>query len=229
MNQNNLSMIRRCLGALAIVLVLSSTSACTHFPNPARDDSDVDYRGFHADLSAVGDSSDLEAMRAAIREQIDMVCAVGVPGEMQGLFQRIPILALRADVRSNFNPGSYSAETATVSFNAAILAVGHKPVLLHEFLHAFHQQSLPGGFNNRAVTTSYDRAKAAKAFPARSHMMDDAKEYFACCATTYLFGVTAQEPFRRERVRTLQPEFYEFLTALFGPAAGQYVGTLEHP
>jgi hypothetical protein len=222
-----MSPIRRFAAAIAITLALFWIGGCSTVPGQPRGNVSEEYRGFHADLSEVGSRADLEAIRAALREQLDLVCAVGVTPEVQDFFQHVPLRVLRVNTGPPHNPGAYSAESRTVNLNPEILAAGHKPVLLHELLHAFHHQKMPDSFGNPTVLAFYERAKATNAFAAKSHMLDNVKEYFACCATTYLFGVTAQEPFRREKVRSVQPEFYEFLRALFGPAAGQYAGFLE--
>jgi len=86
---------------------------------------------------------------------------------------------------------------------------------------------MAGGFKNRDVLMYYERAKASEKYSPSSHMMANVKEYFACAGTAYLFGVTAQEPFTRDKVKSSQPQFYQFMTSLFGPNAGQYQGSLE--
>ena len=85
-----------------------------------------------------------------------------------------------------------------------ILITGHKPVLLHELLHAYHDQRIPGGFDNPDIIRFYKQAKGVKAYVATSHM-SNVKEFFACSGTSYLFGVTAQERSIREKVRDNQP------------------------
>ena len=52
-------------------------------------------------------------------------------------------------------------------------------------------------------------------------------EFFACAATTYLFGVTAQEPFQRSKIEEAQPELFAHLKSMFGPDAGSYAGSLQ--
>jgi hypothetical protein len=102
----------------------------------------------------------------------------------------------------------------------------HKPILLHELLHALHNQRLPHGFDNPRIRQFYERAKLLNVYNAKSHMMSNDREFFACTGTTYLFGVTAQEPFKREKIEENQPAYFEFLQKLFGPNAGNYTGSL---
>ncbi|HZP60838.1 MAG TPA: hypothetical protein VFB27_10990, partial [Opitutaceae bacterium] len=123
-------------------------------------------------------------------------------------------------------PGLYDARTKSVRVAAGIVRVGHKPVLLHELLHAFHDQRLDGGFGNRTILGYFEEARTITAFAANSHMMENNREFFACSATTYLFGVTAQEPFERDKIKENQPEFFAYLKNLFGPNAGNYLGSL---
>ena len=107
-----------------------------------------------------------------------------------------------------------------------VVVTGHKPILLHELLHALHDQRITSGFSNPTIARLYREAKGIPAFAAKSHMMQNALEFFACAGTSYLFGVTAQEPFSREKVEVNQPDLYLFLKQLFGPTAGSYVGSL---
>jgi hypothetical protein len=61
---------------------------------------------------------------------------------------------------------------------------------------------------------------------AQNRSMRNDMEYFACASTTYLFGVTAHEPFNREKLKERQPAFSEYLERLFGPSAGTFKGSL---
>jgi hypothetical protein len=99
-------------------------------------------------------------------------------------------------------------------------------VLLHELLHAYHDQQLPEGFKNRDILGYFEKGKALGIYASKSHMMQKETEFFACAATSYLFGVTAQEPFSRDRFKTVQQDFFAYLKGLFGPNAGNYVGSL---
>jgi hypothetical protein len=149
-----------------------------------------------------------------------------VPAPMLEFFRSVRFEVVPAGTVPSATPGLYEGRTKTVRVMASITAVGHKPVLLHELLHALHDQRLDGSYNNRPIASLYQKAKTAGVFAAKSHMMANDKEYFACAGTTYLFGVTAQEPFQRDRVRQLQPELFAFVSDVFGPQAGSYAGSL---
>jgi hypothetical protein len=188
------------------------------------------YRGFTIDESAVRDLPGLAAIRAATQEQIDMVHAVGLPTEIMAFCQKVKFKLVPAGTFKSPTPGRYTGKAGrSVEVSAGILRVGHKPVLLHELLHAFHDQYIEQGFGNPAILDLYAKAQSIPAFAAKSHMMSNAKEYFACIATTYLFGVTAQEPFTRDKLREQQPASLDYLRSLFGPGSGTYEGSLTRP
>lgn len=198
-------------------------------PKRARGDEAPRYRGFIIDESRVQSLANLEAIRSATKQQIDIVLAVGVPAGMLRFFQSVPFEVVPPGVIAPGNPGLYSSKTKTVRVTAVVVVAGHKPILLHELLHAYHDQIIPNGFDNAEIALFYGRAKTIPAYAPRSHMMLNDREYFACSGTAYLFGVTAQEPFNREKVRINQPAFYNYLRNLFGPTTGEYRGSLAEP
>jgi hypothetical protein len=167
-----------------------------------------------------------EATKRAIEDQIDIVLSVGLTNETMTFLRSVPLLVVPAQSAMRGTPGLYTRADKAVKITSRIVVVGHKPVLLHELLHAFHDQRLAEGFMNREVLALYARAKAKDTFKSDSHMMKNASEYFACAGTTFLFGVTAQEPFQRAALRK-QVELLEFCQRTFGPSCGSYEGTLS--
>lgn len=184
------------------------------------------YRGFTIDDAPVGAQANREPVRAAVREQIDMVWAVGLPPEVLAFFQRTPFEIVPPATMPSGTPGRYVKGKQVVQVSSGIVNIGHKPVLLHELLHAWHDVRMPGSNQNADILRLYGLAKGIPAFAATAHMMANPMEYFACSATTYLFGVTAQEPFTRAKLRENQPEAYAYLQKLFGAGAGNYAGSL---
>ena len=188
----------------------------------------VAYRGFAIDDSAVRELTEHPKTLEAIRRQIDMVHSVGLPEEVLSFLQSIELRILPRQAFRHPTPGRYMRNTdRSVHLSAGITRVSSKPVLLHELLHAYHDQQIEKGYLNPDILDLYAEAKSIPAFAPKSHMMSNAAEYFACVATTYLYGVTAQEPFRREKIRQQQPRCFDFLKRSFGPAAGTYEGSLE--
>ena len=130
-----------------------------------------EYRGFTIDESAVRKLENLEQVRAAIREQIDIVWAVGLPEEIFKFVQRVPFQRVVAGARANSSPGVYSARTKKVEVTSRIVTIGHKPVLLHELLHAHHDQRIKGGYGNREILSFYAEDQRLSGFARTSHML----------------------------------------------------------
>jgi hypothetical protein len=200
------------LGLIASLFLLRPASA------------DSKYRGFTIIDSQVHNIEKHNELLAATKEQIDIVYEVGLSAEVLTFFQSVPFeLVPAGTIRS---PGHYAGKLRGVQVASSLTAEGHKPILLHELLHAYHDQRIEEGFRNPDIIKYFDRARRMTAYAPRSHMMENAGEFFACAATTYLFGVTAQEPFQRGKVKNSQPEFFAYIKALFGPTAGSYIGSL---
>ncbi|HEY8967109.1 MAG TPA: hypothetical protein VIM58_11725 [Candidatus Methylacidiphilales bacterium] len=187
------------------------------------------YMGFRVDDSLVAQTPRAELLRAALREQIAMVLAVGLPDEVTAFFRRVPIRVVPPSGQFQFTPGYYEGRSKEVQMSTSFPLVGHKPVLLHELFHAYHAQKIPGGTANPAILGFYREGKASGRYASASHMLDNEREFFACSVTTYLFGVTAQEPFQREKLQAAQPEWVAYLRKLCGPGAGSYAGSLTAP
>lgn len=187
----------------------------------------ITYRGFTIDESRLQTGADLEAVRKAIREQIDIVLEVGLSKEIETFLQEVPFVLIPADDIPRGSPGLYERGSKTVKITSRIITTGNKPVLLHELLHAYHHQRMPQGLQNAEIIKFYEKAKAAGGFADKSHLMQNPSEYFACAGTTYLFGETAQEPFSRDKLKAAAPDYFAFLAGIFGDQAGKFDGQLD--
>jgi len=195
MRTNNI--VKLLCAAMALVLfVLPSLLHCQPVESK--------YRGFSIDESHVQNLSTVEDVLMATKEQIDIVCAVGLPIDILVFFQSVPFILVQDDELPRGNPGFYGGKDRSVKVSTRILTAGHKPVLLHELLHAYHDRRLSQGFRNREIIGYFEHAKAMGIYAPKSHMMENEKEFFACAATTYLYGVTAQEPFVKDKVMNTQ-------------------------
>jgi hypothetical protein len=89
------------------------------------------------------------------------------------------------------------------------------PVMLHEFLHAYHGKLLPNGFDNKGVKDFFAKAKDAfgkDAYAAKNH-----REFFAVTASIFLAGKdSAHEPNTRAKLKEKMPEYYKYLVGVFG-------------
>jgi len=190
--------------------------------------AEIAYKGFQIDESECAGIPQMDSMVARTKDQIDMVFGLGEPDDMIRFFQTLQI-RLKSSPLSGGTPGLYVGNhMRDVEILPTITVTGHKPVLLHEMLHAYHDLKLEGGFMNSDILRYYLTAKSRHLFDVQSHMMSNQREFFACAATTYLFGVTAQEPFTREHLKQADPEFYAYLQSLFGPGTGTYTGWLSY-
>jgi hypothetical protein len=185
------------------------------------------YQGFTIDDSRMPQDTNREDVRAAIREQIDIVTAVGLPPDILKFFQTVPFRFVPAESIRSATPGLYSAQDRAVKVTSRVLSIGRRPVLLHELLHAYHHQRVPNGVKNAALIRLFEQAKSAGSYAPKSHMMQNPGEFFACAATTFLFGVTAQEPFKREAIKDRQPELFAYLAGMFAPNGGSHAGSLS--
>lgn len=184
------------------------------------------YRGFTLTERDLQDAPNLPALRAALQVQIDIVHEVGLTEEMLKFFQSVPLLLVREDTIARASPGLYAAERKAVLLTTRMANLGRRPVLIHELLHAYHWQRLPNGVGNREVVALWERAKKLGVYTANSHMMQNPGEFFACAGTTYLYGSTAQEPFKRAKIAEGQPELFVYLQKLFGEKAGTHEGVI---
>lgn len=91
-----------------------------------------------------------------------------------------------------------------------------EPVVLHEMLHAFHDQVLPDGNGNKGVLFYYGSAKSKQLYPADAYLMRNQMEFFAVTASIFLYGKdSANEPFKRATLKEKQPDYYRYLVSLF--------------
>src|SRR5262249_53803331 len=89
-----------------------------------------------------------------------------------------------------------------------------RPVLLHEFLHAYHANMLPNGVNNAVVLSHYKASKGI--YPSDAYLITNEREFFAVTASVFLYGKETIEPFTRAKIREKQPEYYNYLVWMFG-------------
>jgi hypothetical protein len=90
------------------------------------------------------------------------------------------------------------------------------PVLLHEIIHRWQLERMPGGEQNPDVLRFYAQARKSGQYPPDSYMLSNPFEFFAMMASTVLHGRTARPPFTRENVRRKSPELYRFIVEEFG-------------
>jgi hypothetical protein len=91
------------------------------------------------------------------------------------------------------------------------------PVLLHEFLHAYHSKLMPNGFDNKGIKEFYGEAQNKNLFPKEAYVLKNSKEFFAVTASIFLAGKdSVHEPFTRAKLKEQMPEYYKYLVGVFG-------------
>jgi hypothetical protein len=91
------------------------------------------------------------------------------------------------------------------------------PVLLHEFLHAYHARLMPNGYDNRGIKNFVGEAKSKELFAKEAYVMKNQQEFFAVTASIFLAGKdSVHEPYTRAKLKEKMPEYYKYLVGLFG-------------
>ncbi len=190
----------------ALVLMLGGSTAWAQ-------QSSLRHHGFNVDFAQINNSPRKNAILYSVKEQIDIVEKVGLSNEHLDFFRSVPIVML-AD--SSGTPGKYKRETKTVYLKAKDMAA-NKPILLHEFLHAYHNQRLPQGMKNQQVLDFYQKAeKAFPQFKGNQYFLQNQGEFFAVTGSIYLFGNISRPPYNRQNIREKMPLYYKYLANLFG-------------
>jgi hypothetical protein len=178
----------------------------------------ADFHGFQVDqqlLDADQKASYAGAPSASLQGQLGIVESVGLLPEQLAFFKQVRVVV---DPALRGNPGVF-----TVRDGEGVVAVqpasfpDNKPILLHEFLHAYQYRVLT--LQNAAIRDGFDAAKRAGVYPAayqKAHFLENPKEYFAVTSTIYLFGKIQQPPFNCELLARNDPAYLAFLEKTFG-------------
>jgi hypothetical protein len=99
-----------------------------------------------------------------------------------------------------------------------LMQYANDPVLLHEFMHAYHARLLPSGYDNRGVIGYYSEAKSKDVFGnKKAYAVMNHKEFFAVTASIFLSGKdSTHEPNTRAALKEKMPQYYKYLVGLFG-------------
>lgn len=171
------------------------------------------YKGVDIDLSPIQSEPYRDALIDQLRKQIDIVDEAITDPALKVFLKSVPMV-----MATSTDPGSdrYSSAAKRIDLRAR----NHdpeQPVILHELMHAYHDQKLPNGMANADIKNLYEQAKASGKFPANSYMLSNDKEYFAMMSSVYLHGSAARDPFTRQAIKEKQPDCYAWLQKEFGP------------
>jgi hypothetical protein len=204
---------RAVLGCAGAMVTMPALIDVTH--------AKFNYRGFIVEMSTVQDSTNFRAIENSIKHQIDIAADCGAKLEILNFFrtQEIEVKTSAGDGGGHFSTGTKGITVA------AVVQPQEKPIVLHELLHAYHFYVLPDGTKNADVLLYYNRAKDGHFYPPSethngqrvpTYLLTNEREFFAVTASLYLWGNVDREPYNRERLKTLQPIYYEWLGRQFG-------------
>jgi len=106
------------------------------------------------------------------------------------------------------------------------------PVLvLHELAHAYHDQVIPEGYQNKGILGAFQQAKAAGTYdavnrwtgekyadkPSKAYAMNNQMEYFAESTESY-FDRNDFEPFNRAELLAKDPDMLKVVEKIWGIA-----------
>lgn len=130
--------------AASAILMTFPGAAMAQKSNSAMVAEDMVYRGYRIDFSRVIGHVDLDASKASLRKQVDMVEAIPLKPAIKDFFR-----SMRVEVKSELlmESGGQAAGVyrSYYQFVQMIALPSNKtaPVLLHELLHAYHAQVMP--------------------------------------------------------------------------------------
>ena len=173
------------------------------------------FKGASIDISGIQSLPDLDTILASYRRQIEIVDLAVPDPAIKSFLLSVPMVAIASPGSAPDN-AAYSGRSRGVVLQS--LSYGaEKPVVLHELMHAYHDQKVPNGFANAEILKLFDQARSGGQFPANSYMLSRPGEYFAMVASVYLHGSAARDPFTRQAIRLKQPDCYNWLEKEFGP------------
>ncbi|WP_213774108.1 hypothetical protein [Bradyrhizobium sp. dw_78] len=109
------------------------------------------------------------------------------------------------------------AGTGVIMLSPNMTRYAAEPIVLHEFLHAYHARLMPNGFDNLGIKGFYAYAKSKDLFPKDTYALTNPKEFFAVTASIFLAGQdSVHDPKTRDNLKEKMPDYYKYLVELFG-------------
>jgi hypothetical protein len=168
------------------------------------------YRGYRIDVSFVQHQTNVAEVLQSVHQQLDIVEGVRLGSKVRSLVRAIPLVMIPGSAPNARYLGRFG-----IQIDAAVQSPD-KPMLLHEYMHAYHAQALPGGTDNPDVLGFYRQALERKAYPRGSDAVGSVGEFFAITASTFLYGRVAGPPYTRDELCRAQPDYCVYLTNQLG-------------
>ncbi len=167
-----------------------------------------EYHGWRVDASR--DSHEPhDAVVAAITRQLEIVERLAIAQDILGFMRTVPIWTNPS--RRDGGPAHYE-RVKGIEVRVSDLDP-KKPIVLHELLHAFHDQRLR--YDEADIVRFFEQSRASGAWPADAQLLADAREFFAVTSTVYLFGSIDIPPFTQGHLHQAQPEYWTWLGVMF--------------
>jgi hypothetical protein len=173
------------------------------------------FKGVEVDVAPIQSAPDRAAVLDGLRRQIDIVDGAVTDPAQKAFLMSVPLI-MSASANAGQDNAAYSAGSKIIMIQPLSYSP-EKPVILHELMHAYHDQKVPNGFGNAEIQALYQQARTSGQFPANSYMLSNVVEYFAMMASVYLHGSAARDPFTRQAIQEKQPDCYQWLVKEFGP------------
>ena len=167
-----------------------------------------DFRGYQVNLEV---DPPKPVIKALIR-QLEICDRAPVSERLHSFFKSIPIFLIP---NGPGTVGRYWNGRITLRMRP----FPDKPILLHEMLHAVHNQLVPNGVNNQDISNFY--LKARDAFTqidpddSEDYFLKNDREFFAVTASIYLFGDIARPPYSMRNIEQSVPGYAAYLQNLF--------------
>jgi hypothetical protein len=117
----------------------------------------------------------------------------------------------------NFVDLAADAGPGVIMVRPIMLKHAEDPVLLHEFLHAYHAKLMPQGFDNLGIRAYHADAMSKQVFGKEEYATKNHREFFAVTASIFLAGKESMhEPKTRAQLKEKLPKYYKYLVELFG-------------
>lgn len=117
----------------------------------------------------------------------------------------------------NFLDLAADAGTGVIMLRPNMLKYAEDPVILHEFLHAYHAKLMPQGFDNLGIRAFFADATSKNVFGKGEYALFNHQEFFAVTASIFLAGKELiHEPHTRAQLKEKLPKYYKYLVELFG-------------
>lgn len=196
------------------LLLLANIACCAIATTAAATPNQWYSHGFHIDGHLIN-AEQYARVHDPLDRQLEIVESVGLPDNVLNFFHTVPIII---DPSLQGEPGVYGELNGVKAVRIRPIPFpADMPIVLHELLHAYHDQVLT--LDNVDIRQAFRQARTTAMYPARfqsAHFLDNKKEYFAVIGSIYLFGKIHQPPFVCNIPRQQQPEFMAFLARQFG-------------